>query len=455
MVSWAQDVDVSTARSARGRSARQIAWTAAANLTLPITALVSGPILARTLGPVGRGELAAVLMPVTFAVGIALLGIPSAVTFYVARRHAPSGRIIRQAAPVVLGGSAVAAIVLIALAPYLLGSYPEGVRLLQAAALVIPGAAFIQLLRGAVLGRRRYGFANAEQSLTAVLRAGGLVLLALAGALTVSTALWMTILAGLPAAALLLLGLRTAAADHPDASASATEIVGYGARAWGGTVADAANRRLDQVLMLPLAGALQLGYYAVAVALAEFANILVGAIQRVLFSESAARRDWGLVERAGRCTVLVIGVGAGVGFLAAPFLVELLFGGDFAPASSMARVLFVAAVPASVGSVLAAGLLGAGHPGGTSIAQGVALCLTLAGIAVLVPRFGGLGAAYTSLVAYSGFLSVILWKIKRSALGPLMACLVPTVGDAAWLLRQFDWPRSRRAAPGPLGDASR
>jgi O-antigen/teichoic acid export membrane protein len=454
MASWAQDAVVRSPRSARGRSARQIAWSAAANLTLPLTALVSGPILARSLGPEGRGELAAVLMPVTFAVGIALLGIPSAVTFYVAGRGVASPRIIRQAAPFVLGGAVVAAFALIALAPYLLASYPEGVRLLQVAALVIPVAACIQLLRGAVLGRRRYGLANAEQSLTAVLRVGGLVLLAFAGALTVSTALWVTILAGLPAAALLLLGLRTHDTDKSGA-ASAAEVVGYGARAWVGTVADAANRRLDQVLMLPLTGALQLGYYAVAVALTEFANILVGAIQRVLFSESAARRDWSLVERAGRCTVLVIGAGAVVGFLAAPSLVELLFGGDFAPASSMARVLFIAVVPASVGSVLAAGLLGAGHPGGTSIAQSVALCLTLAGIVILVPRFGGLGAAYTSLVAYSGFLSVILWKIKRSALGPVRACLAPTVADAAWLLRQFVSLRSRRVAPEPLGDASR
>lgn len=455
MVSWAQDADVRSARFARGRSARQIAWTAAANLTLPLTALVSGPILARTLGPEGRGELAAVLMPVTFAVGIALLGIPSAVTYYVARRRVASPRIIRQAAPFVLGGSVVAALVLIALAPYLLASYPEGVRLLQLAALVIPVAACIQLLRGAVLGRRRYGFANAEQSLTAVLRVGGLVLLALAGALTVSTALWATILAGLPAALLLLLGLRSSEADRSGAPASRSEIVGYGARAWGGTVADAANRRLDQVLMLPLAGALQLGYYAVAVALTEFANILVGAIQRVLFSEAAARSDWRLVERAGRCTVLVIGAGAGVGFLAAPFLVEILFGSAFEPASSMARVLFIAVVPASVGSVLAAGLLGAGHPGATSVAQAFALLLTVAGIALLVPRFGGLGAAYTSLVAYSGFLGVILWEIKRSGTGSIAACLVPTLADAAWLVRQFDWLRLRRAAPVSLGDTSR
>src|SRR5437868_3750154 len=60
--------------------------TTVASLAVPAAAVLTGPILARELGPGGRGELAALIAPLMFATLVANFGIPEALTYTVARR---------------------------------------------------------------------------------------------------------------------------------------------------------------------------------------------------------------------------------------------------------------------------------------------------------------------------------------------------------------------------------
>src|SRR3954471_471766 len=68
-------------------ASRTLVWTTAANVALPVSAFITSPILARELGPHGRGEMAAVRPPSTLAVRVMTFGLPESRTYHVATRR--------------------------------------------------------------------------------------------------------------------------------------------------------------------------------------------------------------------------------------------------------------------------------------------------------------------------------------------------------------------------------
>ncbi|NBP66433.1 MAG: hypothetical protein EBU66_17530, partial [Bacteroidetes bacterium] len=53
----------------------------------PILNFVTAPILARILGPEGRGEFAAIMQPITVGTGIAVFGVPTTITYFIGRGY--------------------------------------------------------------------------------------------------------------------------------------------------------------------------------------------------------------------------------------------------------------------------------------------------------------------------------------------------------------------------------
>jgi len=62
----------------------------------------------------------------------------------------------------------------------------------------------------------------------------------------------------------------------------------------------------------------------------------------------------------------------------------------------MTIILLAAGVPLAAGSVLGSALSADGNPGATMRAELVALAVTLPGLVLLLPDFGGVGAAVVS-----------------------------------------------------------
>ncbi|MGA6948088.1 MAG: hypothetical protein WBZ00_10075, partial [Solirubrobacterales bacterium] len=73
--------------------------------------MVTGVILARTLGPSGRGELAAVILWPTMLWTVGNMGVVDSVTFHSARRSAPQRSIVSTSLVIAL----VQSIVLVAI----------------------------------------------------------------------------------------------------------------------------------------------------------------------------------------------------------------------------------------------------------------------------------------------------------------------------------------------------
>lgn len=406
------------------------------NLAIPASAFATGPILARTLGPAGRGELAAVLAPLALVTALFSFGLPEALTYVVATRRASVASAARIGVIVGALSGVIALVVILLVLPTLLHRYPHAHGLLTTLALTLPVLMGVGALRAVAQGRQRFDLVIRERWFSVVVRLALICAFAAAGTLTVSKAAWAT--HGVAVAATIMLIPITRERRARDLSSApsrlAPYVVRYGARTWFGTLSTLLILRLDQALLVPFAGARQLGFYAVAVSIAEVPATALLAVRDVVFATSADRSDPALVARAARLVVLVAVPVSVVGILVAPFFLPAIFGRDFGPSVAMTQILFLAAIPGGVTGVLGAGLLSAGRPGLGSLSQAVAAVVTVVALVLLVPPLGAIGAAYASLLAYAVAAALVTLALARVTGLRALDCLVPRPSDARYLL---------------------
>lgn len=204
----------------------------------------------------------------------------------------------------------------------------------------------------------------------------------------------------------------------------AGEVVGYGVRGQTGGLLLLANARLDFVLLAALAGPATLGLYAVAAKYAEITRLPALALTWVSYPRFAATTSAEAGSEARRWLPLAL---AAVGvlvvpfLLAAPWVLELLYGARFADAAGPARILLLGMLLAG-GAGLATGFLyGRGRPGRNSLAVLVGLVVTVVLDLLLIPRFGAVGAAWASTASYlltDALLIAMLLRGARPVAGP-------------------------------------
>lgn len=410
-------------------------WTSLANLAIPLSAVATGPILARALGPDGRGQFAAILAPVALMTLAANFGVPEALTYFVATKRASIRSAARTGMFLGFAAGLIAFVVLVALSGVLLSRYDDSFGIFYALAATLPIIMGLGMLRFVAQGLGRFDLVNLERWSGVLSRLLLIAALAIVGHLTVTNALWAThgtaLLATLALVPVIRAGSR---AKETAPKAEVRPILSYGARTWIGTVSNVLILRLDQAMLAPLASARQLGYYAVAVSLAEVPAVALLAVRDVAFAAAADRSEPALVARTSRVVVLISVPICLIGVALASTAVPFVFGARFEPAVPMTQVLFLATVPSGLATVLSAALFSAERPGLASVAQGAGAAATVIALIALVPSMGGMGAAYASLAAYVLSAALMIAQIARTSDVRASDCLVPRATDVADLM---------------------
>ena len=168
----------------------------AATTSLVATALiqllnvVTGIILARTLGPSGRGELAAVVLWPTMLWTVGNLGVVDSVTFHSARRTAPQRSIVSTSLAIALVQSAVLVAIGLVLVPLVLAKQEASVvRDCMIFLASIPTSLVTLYLASVLNGTHRFVPFNVVRATVFLGNAAGLVALAIASELTVTSAM--------------------------------------------------------------------------------------------------------------------------------------------------------------------------------------------------------------------------------------------------------------------------
>ena len=112
--------------------------TAVVGNVLPLVAsFVTVPILAQSLGVVGRGRVGAATAPLLLMLNAATAGIPEAMTYYIAKRHMPLRRLAGNGILLLFGLGIVASALTVAASSFIAGGEAELALLVTLAALAI------------------------------------------------------------------------------------------------------------------------------------------------------------------------------------------------------------------------------------------------------------------------------------------------------------------------------
>jgi O-antigen/teichoic acid export membrane protein len=159
--------------------------------------------------------------------------------------------------------------------------------------------------------------------------------------------------------------------------------------------------RIDQVLLSPLAGAFQLGIYAVAASISELPVVLNAAIRDTVFThisdQSVTTENIGELSRVSTILVMALCIPIGA---SSPFLIPLFFGEDFSGAVPVLLILLLATALANPGSIAGVGLSASGFPHLRSFALVGACIVNIPMLILLVPPLGAIGAAIAALLGY-------------------------------------------------------
>lgn len=422
---------VSAAIPTRPRLAKVVGHLTVTNIVIFLAGFVTAPLLARALGPTGRGLFAAIIVPLTLIPAVASLALGAYASREVARGR-PAGIVAGSIGGVSLVIGLIGASLAVPLADFFAHGQPTVHTFLLIGFLLMPVS-----LVGGILFSMLSGLELWRHLILTKLAPTVIMLLGVAGLyavdeLTVSTAAGLTLAGGLVSIVPSLQVLRNGGPIRFIGSVVREGLV-FGSKTWAGSIAFIANQRLDQLLMIGLVAPSELGLYAVSVTIASVPTLLTGALGPPLITR-IARGDHHLAGQALRVTLA--GMAALNLTIAAllPWAVPFLYGEGFGGVVEITLVLLVAAIPLGGVAVLGAALIAEGSPGVPSLGEGAAIIVTVPGLLLLLPQFGAIGAAVASLAAYSVSFVIQLLVARRRFGGKLTDFLLVKRSDVAWAL---------------------
>lgn len=417
------------------------------NLTNAVLSLISVLIVARVLGPEGRGSVAFLTAIAWFTSNLATMGVQEA-NANLAGSEPQSRRALATNSigfALLFGaGAAVSLTVLIAVFPAVGGDSTSELRWLTF--LSLPVLILAVYLRFLMQADYAFRITNAAWTITPLANVTVNGLLAALGLLSVGTAV-ATWVVGQTLATIVLVwyvARRLAGFGAPDL-ALARRTLSFGLKSHGGRILLLGNYRLDQWLVGAIAGPTQLGLYSVAVAWAESLWYLPTTLASVQRPDLVRARPADAASQSAlgfRSAVIVTSVLAAIMVVAAPFLCTTIFGSDFEGSVVMLRVLLIGVFGIIALKLFGNALTAQRRPLLASTAISVGFATTVVLDVMLIPPYGGLGAALASALAYTvgGFaIAIIFVRALRGHPGDL----VPRGSDVVWLWRRVRSSLSR------------
>jgi O-antigen/teichoic acid export membrane protein len=198
------------------------------------------------------------------------------------------------------------------------------------------------------------------------------------------------------------------------------------------------NYRLDLFILAAVASTVDVGTYAVAVAVTSLVWLVPGALSDVLFPRVAhlsARRhetDREMVEtkslRHASLAVAIATVALAIGL---EVLVVPIYGEAFRPAIRLGLILLPGAALLAISAVLLSTIVGRGRPSLSLYVVSITTPITILLYVTLIPWLHATGAAVASTCSYAGNFLLACWFYRRVTGRSVFPLLVPTRSEIA------------------------
>ncbi|KRF35050.1 hypothetical protein ASG94_13035 [Nocardioides sp. Soil805] len=355
--------------------------------------LATVPVVARALGPDGRGVSATMLAVITFSQVMLGLGVPLAVRRRAVVMDDLTG--VMNSARLFAALTIVPALVMGFLVDLsFFGSETTSSRIaffigMAAVPLAVSWATDVSVLvaREQYLRMAVLGLIQAATSLVCV------VSFWLAGGLDVASVLYANLAGSVLTFVVGLAWVRVPLRRHHEFASLLRE----GASLTGGQLASVASGRLDQVLVLGALGSTSAGLYSVAVTIGTLPLPIAQAVGAGAYPKFANGDREATTSAMRHCAALGI-VAALLLAMVSPFLIPILFGHEFAGAVGATLVSVLASVSVGIAFVTSMALAGARMGNRMTAAQTVGLAVGLALLTPLAMLWGVVGAAVAMLL---------------------------------------------------------
>jgi O-antigen/teichoic acid export membrane protein len=368
--------------------------------------VLTGILSARMLGPVGRGEYAAVCIWPLGIMTLLSLGISQAAAFHLGRRSFTISEMTTAVSTVGATQSALTIVIGLIVVPHALAKYSSQVQHL--------GILFLLLMPALILGVYT---SNLFQGVQDLLRFNIIRIVAPFVYLVGLVGLYLTRhgnlsdvilsqLVGYVVALLIGFGMvwkELGPRWHWNGLA-VPSLVNFGFRTQATNLANYFNQRIDQLFLSLVVPPRQLGFYAVAVTLSMTVTVFSVAAGIVTFSRGASQKTTDAKITIGhsfRVSLVWLVVSCSVLYAITPMLIRHVFGPAFEGSIVACRILLPGAVMIGMNQILYNGSSALGRPGLPSVAEGVSMAVTAVGLYLLVPRYGYIGAAIVSSISYT------------------------------------------------------
>lgn len=364
------------------------------SVLVPLSALLVAPILSRGLGPTDRGEFAADQALILVCCAIVGLGVSDTASTAWNRWDRRDRLRVTWAALMITAASAV------------IGTLLTGPDIVRMALVVVGSMIFFLALQARAVGLARrdilgVGLEKIVTSLSRVLLTCAFFFL---GWLTVELALVALVLPQIIGAAVIFVRARS----RSDAAHVGDQLVKEAIKLRALTVSVVSGLggvlivNLDSVYLIGVIGAEQLGYYAIAVLIAELFTAAAKPFRDAVFDgrEITTRSMVGILKRAA----VVLAIAAAVGALCIPWGVPLVFGKEFEPAVLACLVMVAGGYAKGLSYVVNGVLVRREEYSMRTWATWVGLALSIVAIFPL----GYLGATGASIAKSIGYVSMLI-----------------------------------------------
>lgn len=393
--------------------------------------MLTGILVARLLGPDGRGMLTAAMAAVPAVGMVFALSCGKAVAYHHARHPQDGGRLLATWLVLFIPLGALAILVGQLLLPTLLAAQDaETLDLARLYMVAVVVSLTSELVYGIVLGDHDFLFYNA---MTVLLPCGTAVLyvvLWVTDEMSVTTALAAYVAAWIGCEIVATTRvLRRHGLARPSVPLAVSSLW-YAARAHGANAGGIVNSRLDVIIMPAFLAASSVGLYAVATNVSWIVVTVAGSLAAIVLPAAARLGERGsrTVVYSLHATLLVAAILAAALALAADVAVRLVYGDPFAGGVEALRLLLPGCVLYAGASVLWSGLYAANRPFSAALSQGAGIVFTVVGLLLFLESGGIVAASLVSTTAYAVIFVTALF-LYRSAAGLAWSAFIPSVAE--------------------------
>ncbi len=388
---------------------RQIGSTALTQVITLAATLAISMVVARQLGPEGKGSLSLILLVPGMLQLVLGMGLNAANIYYAGSNRLPVRRLTQNA---------VFFLLLSSIAGFLITSALSYAPILQ---FILPGLSTGYLWLGMIM----LPLALASGMLSAVLQGLQRIFtlnvltvlqMAVSLSLTVALVVWLesgvagAVLAAVVAQAVFLfLVIRCLMSEGASLKPRwNSEVVRptlvYGVKGYLGNLLQFFTYRLDVFIVNFFLGTTSVGLYAVSVAFAELLWQLPNAAGYVIFPKAAnsSNRTMNSITPRVFWSILALSVVGAIGLaIFGKTAIRILFSASFLPAYPALLILLPGVVLLGAAKILTNDIAGRGFPHYNAISSAVSMTATVALDFALVPARGITGAALASTLAYT------------------------------------------------------